>query len=344
MIEKKLLTALQGKAVWPPPVWLMRQAGRYLPEYRDLRGQADFITRCTTPDLAAEITMQPIRRFGMDGAILFSDILMVPWALGQRLAFLEGEGPVLDPVRDERTIAGLRSASILEATRPIVETVRNVRAALAESFPGTALIGFAGSPFTVGCYMVEGGGSKDFIETRRLAYTAPELFSRLIATLVAATSEYLSAQIEAGADAVMLFDSWSGILPPSQFRRWVIEPTSTIVHELKARHPATPVIGFPRLASLMADTYASATGVDCVALDTSAEPSRVAERIPLHLALQGNLDPLALLAGGAAMMEEACTIADALKGRPHIFNLGHGVLPSTPPEHVAALVEGLRQR
>ena len=344
MTEKKLLAVLRGKAAWPPPVWLMRQAGRYLPEYRALRTQADFITRCTTPDLAAEITLQPIRRFGMDGAILFSDILMVPWALGQSLAFLEGEGPVLSPVRDSPAVDGLRPDKLLEATRPIIETVRQVRRSLDEDAPGTTLLGFAGSPFTVACYMVEGGGSRDFIETRRMCYQAPGLFARLIDMLVDATIDYLSAQIDGGAEAVMLFDSWAGLLPPTQFEKWVIEPTSRIVTSLKGRYPLTPVIGFPRLATFFADTYAARTEVDCVAVDTSADLARVSERLPAGVALQGNLDPLLLLSGGSDLMIQAHHIASVLKGRPHVFNLGHGVLPTTPPEHVAELVQGLRSR
>ena len=342
MIEKKLLSVLKGAPAWPPPVWLMRQAGRYLPEFRDLRAQADFITRCTTPDLASEITMQPIRRFGMDGAILFSDILMVPWALGQSLAFPEGEGPVLEPVRDASALAALRTLDVLERVRPIIETVRRVRLSLFESFPGTALIGFAGSPFTVACYMVDGSGSRDFIETRRMAYQAPDLFGRLITLLVSVTIDYLTAQIDAGAEAVMLFDSWAGLLPPAQFSEWVIAPTRSIVMALRETHPDTPIIGFPRLASLAADRYAEQTKVNCVALDTSADASRVAGSVPKSMALQGNLDPLALLAGGPSLLEQAGQIAARLRGHPHVFNLGHGVLPTTPPAHVATLVEALR--
>ena len=342
MTEKKLLTVLQGEATWPPPVWLMRQAGRYLPEYRELRGQADFITRCMTPDLAAEITMQPIRRFGMDGAILFSDILMVPWALGQALRFAEGEGPILEPVRDEAAFARLRPHDLLERTRPIMETVRKVAAALRSEAPATTLLGFAGAPFTVACYMVEGEGTRDFVQTRRMAYEAPALFDRLIATLVDVTVAYLSAQIEAGAEAVMLFDSWSGILPPLQFERAVIAPTRAIVAALNEKHPKTSIIGFPRLAGLLIDVYAERTGVDCVAMDTVTEPSRAAELVPRHVALQGNLDPLALLSGGLSMKRQATHIMRALRGRPHIFNLGHGVLPATPPDHVATLIDTVR--
>ena len=342
MIEKKLLTVLGGRAIWPPPVWLMRQAGRYLPEYRALRSQVDFITRCTTPDLAAEITMQPIRRFGMDGAILFSDILIVPWALGQKLQFIEGEGPLLEPLRDMAAVEALRPGDLLQAASPIMETLRRVRSALSDEAPATALLGFAGAPFTVACYMVDGKGSRDFVETRRMAYAAPVLFGRLIGLLVEATVAYLCAQIEAGAEAVMLFDSWAGILPPSEFDNWVVEPTRSIVTALKGRHPDTPIIGFPRLAGLLIESYAERTGVECVAMDTSVEPSRIAERLPRHVALQGNLDPLALLAGGRSMTTQARCIASTLEGRPHVFNLGHGVLPSTPVDHVAELIETLR--
>jgi uroporphyrinogen decarboxylase len=342
MIEKKLLTVLNGEAVWPPPVWLMRQAGRYLPEYRDLRGQAGFITRCTTPDLATEITIQPIRRFGMDGAILFSDILMVPWALGQKLDFLEGEGPSLEPIRDRDAIRALRPGDLLEATRPIMETVKRVRASLTADSPATALIGFAGAPFTVACYMVEGGGSRDFVETRRMAYSDPEGFGLLIGTLVEATIVYLSAQIEAGAEAVMIFDSWSGILPPVEFETWVVKPTLAIVKAVRDRHPAIRVIGFPRLAGGLIGDYASRTTVDCVAMDTVADPTHVSTLVPSRTALQGNLDPIAVVAGGNAMRQQVVGISQALKGRPHVFNLGHGILPMTPPEHVAELVETLR--
>src|SRR5690349_18895685 len=227
---KPLLRALAGEAVWPPPVWLMRQAGRYLPEYRALRAQAgDFISLCTTPEMAAEVTLQPIRRYGMDAAILFSDILMLPWALGQPLRFAEGEGPVLEPVRDAAALERLNPAALAERTAPIMATLSLVREALDAHAPRVGLIGFAGSPFTVACYMVEGRGSKDFALTRGLAYADPVFFTRLIRLLCDCTAEYLSAQVEAGAEALMLFDSWAGMLSPAQFRRWVIEPTALVV-------------------------------------------------------------------------------------------------------------------
>ncbi len=341
---KPLLRALAGEALWPPPIWLMRQAGRYLPEYRAIRARAaDFITLCTTPDLAAELTLQPIRRYRFDAAILFSDLPMLPWALGQELDYREGEGPVLTPVRDEAAVQALRLERIPTAIAPILEAVRQVRSRLAdEGFADCALIGFAGAPFTVACYMVEGGGSRDFAVTRTMAYAQPALFDRLITLLVKATVTYLSAQIDAGAEAVMLFDSWAGILSPGEFRRHVIEPTRAIVAALRRRHPAVPIIGFPRLAGLLIGEYAAATDVNGVGLDTSMDVGLSGRLIPPHVALQGNLDPLALVAGGAALHQESATVLAGLKGRPCVFNLGHGIVPQTPLDHVAALVEQVR--
>jgi uroporphyrinogen decarboxylase len=343
-MSKPLLRALGGEAVWPPPLWLMRQAGRYLPEYRALRSKVpDFIALCTTPELAKEVTLQPLRRYGFDGAILFSDILMIPWALGQGLAYREGEGPVLPPLRDAAAVQALRPDRVRTAIEPIMETVRLVRSALVEEgLSACSLIGFAGAPFTVACYMVEGGGSRDFAETRHLAYTQPEVFSQLIAMLVDASIVYLSAQIEAGAEAVMLFDTWAGILPPAQFRRLVIEPAAAIVTALRQRFPAVPIIGFPRLAGMMVGDYARATDVDGIGLDTSMELGLAVKVLPPRVAMQGNLDPLALVAGGPALREATTTILEGTKGRPFIFNLGHGIVPQTPPEHVAALVEQVR--
>ena len=335
-MAKKLLRVLAGEPVWPPPVWLMRQAGRYLPEYRAVRDRAgDFLTLATTPELAAEVTLQPVRRFGTDAAILFSDILMLPWALGQGLRYAEGEGPQLPPIRDEAALAALDPARLDGAIAPILDTLRRVRADLPRD---CALIGFAGGPWTVACYMVEGQGSREFPATRRMAYAEPRMFARLMRMVTDATTAYLAAQIEAGAEAVMLFDSWAGVLPPSLFERHVIDPTESIVSALHARFPATPVIGFPRLAGTMLGPYAQETGVEAVALDTSAEPRIAAAMIPEGTALQGNLDPQALVAGGAEMREQAEDILDALRGRPHVFNLGHGIVPQTPPEHVAELV------
>jgi uroporphyrinogen decarboxylase len=340
---KPLLRALKGDAIWPPPLWLMRQAGRHLPEYRALRAQAgDFLALCTNPSLAAEVTLQPIRRYGMDGAILFSDILIVPWALGQGLRYAEGEGPVLDPLRDAAAIGRLDPARLLGGAAPIFETVRQVRAGLAAEAPKTTLIGFAGGVFTVACYMVEGHGSKEYAAARGMAYADPVLFGRLIRILVDATAEYLIAQADAGAEALMLFDSWAGMLSPSQFRRWVIEPTAAILRLIRKRHPTIPVIGFPRLAGPMLTEYAARAGLRTVAMDTGMDPRWAAQAIGPEITLQGNLDPLALLAGGMALEVEARSILAAMRGRPFVFNLGHGILPPTPPEHVAALVRLVR--
>lgn len=340
---KPLLRALAGEEVWPPPVWLMRQAGRYLPEYRAVRaGVKDFVALCTTPELAAEVTLQPIRRYGFDAAILFSDILILPWALGHGLEFKEGEGPVLPKLRDAAGLAALDPARVADAVAPVMETVRRVRAGLArEGFGQTALIGFAGAPFTVACYMVEGGGSRDFAATRAMAYADPGLFGGLMDKLTEATIGYLSAQAEAGAEVLMLFDSWAGVLSPSLFRQHVVGPATRIVTELKRRHPGIPVIGFPRLAGLMVGEYA-ATGVNAIGMDTSMDLARAAALLPDGIAMQGNLDPMALVAGGDALFAEVDTILLAMKRRPFIFNLGHGIVPQTPPEHVKALVERVR--
>ena len=339
-MTKPLLRVLAGEAVWPPPMWLMRQAGRYLPEYRELRGQAgDFISLCTTPTLASEVTLQPIRRYGFDAAILFSDILMLPWALGYGLAFKEGEGPVLPRLTSAADVAGLDPARVAQAIAPILETVQRTKAGLDD---GTALIGFAGSPFTVACYMVEGGGSKDFAHIRAMAHADPTLFGSLIDVLVDSTVEYTSAQVKAGADVIMLFDSWAGVLSPLLFARYVTEPTQRIVAALREKHPGLPIIGFPRLAGVQVGAYAAATGVDAVALDTGAELHVATGLVPAGIATQGNLDPLALVAGGAALEAEARGVLDGVRGRPHIFNLGHGIVPQTPPANVAALVAQVR--
>ncbi|QDH15141.1 uroporphyrinogen decarboxylase [Oecophyllibacter saccharovorans] len=337
--SKPLLRVLNGEALWPPPLWLMRQAGRYLPEFREMRARADFLTRCLTPDMAVELTLQPIRRYGMDGAILFSDILILPWALGQSLEFIEGRGPVLEPVRSEADLERLNESRVMEAVAPVREALRRLRCELPEA---TTLLGFAGSPFTVSCYMVEGGGSRDFAQTRRMMLQAPELYDRLINMLTRATIEMLRGQIEAGAEAVMLFDSWSGILPPEAFRRYVIAPTHQIREALKHSHPHIPVIGFPRLSGVMAPEYASRTKVNALALDTVSDPATMAPMVPDTVTLQGNLDPMVLFNGGPELVRQARRIRDSLRGRAHVFNLGHGVMQHTPPENVALLVETVR--
>ena len=299
-MSKKMLLTLAGEPVWPPPVWLMRQAGRYLPEYRAVRATVpDFIALCTNPDLATEVTLQPIRRYNLDAAILFSDILILPWALGQGLAFKEGEGPVLPPIRDEAAFAMLDKSRVAEKTAPVMQAIRQIRAGLrTEGFNDTALIGFAGAPFTVACYMVEGAGSRDFAATRTLAYRNPALFDRIIDLLTETTISYLSAQAEAGAETLMLFDSWAGVLAPAQFRRYVIEPTRRIVSALREDYPYLPVIGFPRMAGLSMEAYVRETGVNAVGLDTSMDLTRAVALLPKTVAAQGNLDPLVLVAGG----------------------------------------------
>jgi uroporphyrinogen decarboxylase len=338
-MTKKLLRALQGEVVWPPPVWLMRQAGRYLPEYRAIRARTgDFIALCTNPDLASEVTLQPVRRFGMDGTILFSDILILPWALGQGLEYREGEGPVLPPIRDEAGLARLDSSKLLPAIAPIQETVRKVAAQVGAS----TLIGFAGAPFTVACYMVEGHGSKEFGHVREMAYGNPALFGRLMDLVTETTITYLSAQIEAGAEAVMLFDSWAGVLSPALFEAHCTKPAARIVAALKQMHPDVPFIGFPRLAGTKLASFAERTGVQGLGMDTAVDPVVAAATVPRHVALQGNVDPLALVAGGSALANEAASVLAAMRDRPFIFNLGHGVVPHTSPDHVAALVAQVR--
>ncbi len=337
--QKPLLRALAGETLERPPWWLMRQAGRYLPEYRALRARASgFVEFCLNPVLASEATLQPVRRFGMDAAILFADILLVPYAMGQKVEFGE-DGPILEPIIEGAGIATL-SGNEFSSLDPIYETVRRCRAELPVE---TALIGFVGSPWTVATYMVEGGASRDFRRVKAWAYRDPQGFGALIELIVDATVAYLSGQIRAGADAVQLFDSWAGILSEAGFERWVIEPTRSITDRLKQLFPGIPVIGFPRGAGLFYERYVAETGVDAVGIDTVVSGTFARERLQGRVAVQGNLDPVALLVGGAAMEEEVRAIRGALGGGPFIFNLGHGVLPQTPPENVAALAQLLAE-
>ncbi len=333
--EKPLLRTLRGEALPRPPIWLMRQAGRYLPEYRALRANAkNFIDFCLTPDTAIEVTLQPVRRFGMDAAILFADILLVPHALGQTVAFVENEGPRLDPIRNAAALARLSDARSAETLAPVMQTIKGIRAALP---PDVALIGFAGAPWTVATYMVEGRGGTDFEHIRGMAWSEPHLFAGIIDRLVDATTAYLIAQVDAGAEVLQLFDSWAGSVPAPLFESAVIAPTARIVKAVKARHPHVPIIGFPRAAGSHLERYAAQTGVDAVGVDHMTDlvsASRATGRT-----VQGNLDPILLLTGGAAMEREAHRLLAAMKGKPFIFNLGHGVLQPTPPDHVAHLVE-----
>ena len=335
---KPLLATLRGERAIVPPVWLMRQAGRYLPEYRALRAQkGGFLDLATDSDAACEVTLQPIRRFGMDGAILFSDILMVPWAMGQKLWFEEGEGPRLAPKLVDHALDSLQKAP--ERLLPVYETVRRVVAALPRE---TTMLGFAGSPWTVATYMVAGQGSRDQSETRRLAYRDAQAFGAIIEAIEAVTIDYLSQQIEAGAEAVQLFDSWAGSLAPSEFERWVIAPTSRIAAAIKARHPNTPVIGFPKGAGAKLAAYARETDVHAIGLDETVDPVWANAALPDGLPVQGNIDPLALIAGGDALTSAAQKILAAFRSRPHVFNLGHGILPDTPIPHVEALLALVR--
>ena len=337
---KVLLRVLRGASLSPPPVWLMRQAGRYLPEYRELRARAkDFLALCYSPALAAEITLQPIRRFGFDAAILFSDILVVPDALGQRVAFREGEGPVLGALEDGAGLAKLSLVKLGDRLGPVYETVERVRAALPEE---VALIGFAGAPWTVASYMVEGGSSKDFAAAKGWAYRNPAEFDTLIELLVEATVQYLEGQVAAGVDCVQLFDTWAGVLPAELYHRLCIRPSAAIVSRLKSRYPDLPVIGFPRASGLNYERFAQATGVDGLGLDAGVPLELARATLQPICAVQGNLDPLALVAGGAALSAGVERILAGLGEGPLIFNLGHGIVPSTPPENVAALVSAVR--
>lgn len=336
--DRPLLSVLRGERRDPPPIWLMRQAGRYLPEYRELRAQkGGFLELAYDSESAAEITLQPIRRFGFDGAILFSDILVIPHALGQDLRFEAGEGPRLSPTLVDHTLASL--TAVPERLDPIYGTVRRVRAALPAD---TTFLGFAGSPWTVATYMVAGQGSKEQAETRHMAYRDPQAFGAIIDALVDATADYLSKQIEAGVDAVQLFDSWSGSLAPSEFERWVIAPTVELAKRIHARHPGVPVIGFPKGAGGKLPAYARETGVDAVGLDETVDPRWADANLPEALPVQGNLDPLALIAGGEALDRAVDAIRGAFPARPHVFNLGHGILLDTPIAHVEQLLARVR--
>ncbi len=333
--EKSLLAVLGGQRRDPPPMWMMRQAGRYLPEYRRLREEkGSFLDLVYDAEAAAEITLQPLKRFpGLDAAILFSDILIVPFAVGQNLTFVTGEGPRLTP---PLIGAGLDDLSpYLARLEPVYETVRKVRSALD---PDKTLIGFAGSPWTVATYMVAGQGSREQAEARRLAYADPGRFSQIIARIEAVTFDYLVGQIDAGAEVLQLFDSWAGSLSPAQFEQWVIAPTARLVSALQERHPEVPVIGFPKGAGGKLAAYARETAVDAIGLDETVDPYWAAEELPEDLPVQGNLDPLALIAGGEELEIGVRRILDAFAGRPHIFNLGHGILPDTPIAHVEQLI------
>jgi len=336
---KKLLNVLRGNQEAIPPIWLMRQAGRYLPEYRVLRAKkGGFLALAYDSDAACEITLQPVRRFGFDGAILFSDILVIPHAMGQELWFETGEGPRLAPRLAESRLEDFVPAP--ERLAPVIDTVRKVSAELP---PETTLLGFAGSPWTVATYMVHGEGSKDQAEARRMAHTEPERFAALIDAIICATVDYLGDQIDAGVEAVQLFDSWAGSLSPAQFEKWVITPNAEIVRRLKARNPNAIIIGFPKGAGGKLAAYAEGTGVDAIGLDETVDPHWANRELRKGLPVQGNLDPLALIAGGGVLKDAVKNILNAFEDRPHIFNLGHGILPDTPIENVELLLNLVRK-
>ena len=333
---KPLLDVLGGKKLTTPPLWMMRQAGRYLPEYREVRARAgSFLDLCFTPELAAEVTLQPIRRFAFDAAIIFSDILVIPYALGREVRFEVGEGPRLDPLDTPAKISTLSTEADFDKLEPVYEALRRVRGELADNI---ALIGFCGAPWTVATYMVAGHGTPDQAPARMLAYREPEAFSRIIDALVENSIRYLVGQLKAGADCVQIFDTWAGVLPPREFLRWSIAPTARIVEGVRAKVPDAKIIGFPRGAGALLPAYVGATRVDAVSIDWTAEPSLIRERVQSRVAVQGNLDPLALISGGAALERGIDDVLSNYGQGRLIFNLGHGILPETPIAHVEQMV------
>ena len=339
-MNNPLLDVLDRHRRNPPPVWLMRQAGRYLPEYQAVRQKAgDFLKLCFTPELATEVTLQPIRRFGFDAAILFSDILVVPHALGQSVRFAVGEGPQLDPIADRGGLARLAAELDQDVLTPVYETVKAVKARLPEN---VALLGFCGAPWTVASYMIAGHGTPDQAPARLFAYADPEGFTALMDKLVEASASYLIRQLQAGADAVQIFDTWAGILPPQEFHRWCIEPAQRIIAKVRSVMPGAKVIGFPRGIGTGLLRYVENVAVDAVGLDWMVDPIFAREQIQQRMPVQGNLDPLALVAGGAALDRAVDDILEVFYERPFIFNLGHGILPQTPIAHVERMLARIR--
>ncbi len=337
----KFLRALAGEPVWPPPLWMMRQAGRYLPEYRRIRANAgSFLDFCYDPASTVEATLQPIRRFGFDAAILFSDILVIPDALGQRVSFESGEGPRLTPITEERQVDALHETLDVTRLAPVFETVTRLKREL----PGeTPLIGFCGAPWTVASYMIAGRGTPDQAPARTFAYRHPALFERIVDKLVASSIAYLTKQVDSGVDAVQIFDTWAGVLPAGEFERWCVKPIAAIVAGLRLAHPKIPIIVFARGAGPRLLELKEATDADALGIDTAVDPHWAARSLPVTTVLQGNLDPLALIAGGQALDAAVGRILAAFRHRPHIFNLGHGILPETPIAHVERLVELVRR-
>jgi uroporphyrinogen decarboxylase len=340
-VAKSLIEVLAGRRQTVPPIWLMRQAGRYLPEYRALRQKiGNFLDLCLDPKLAAEVTLQPIRRFGFDAAILFSDILVVPYALGQSVAFTPADGPRLDAIADVQSLRKLRKELDHERLAPVYETIARVKSQLPEH---VTLLGFCGAPWTLATYMIAGAGTPDQIPAREFAYRAPQLFDELMDVLVEASASYLIRQFEAGADAVQIFDTWAGILPDDSFDRCCIEPSARIVAAVRARIPNAKFIGFPRGAGSRLKRYLDAVGVDAVGLDWTVDLAFARDEVQSRKPVQGNLDPVVLLVGGDALDRAIDRIMDNFTAGPFIFNLGHGVLPGTPVAHVERLVTRVRQ-
>jgi uroporphyrinogen decarboxylase len=335
-LDSSFLKVLAGQPNSPPPIWLMRQAGRYLPEYREVRSRvASFLDICRTPELAAEVTLQPLRRFNLSAAIVFSDILIVPYALGQKLEFVEGEGPKLDPVRDGQAIARLDDSNLLRTFGAVYETVERVSSALPKDVP---LIGFCGAPWTVASYMVAGGSSKEQAEARLWAYREPAIFLDLIQLLIDTSVEYLLGQVNAGADVLQIFESWAGCLSDDEFARWCIAPARSIVERVKQKAPHVPIIGFPRGSGPLAVRYAKEAGIDAIGCDATLPLDWIKDSLQPLLPVQGNLDPLLLVSGGSRLDARVkATLAELGKG-PFIFNLGHGIQPNTPISHVERLI------
>lgn len=339
--EKPFLRVLNGETLRCPPLWMMRQAGRYLPEYRAIRATSrSFMDFCYNPELAVEATLQPIRRFGFDAAIMFSDILVVPDALGQKVTFEQGEGPRLDAIGDEAGLKALKAKIDLQRLAPVFETIGRIKSDLPRE---VTLIGFCGAPWTVASYMIAGRGTPDQGPARLFAYRHPELFQRLIDLLVQASTDYLVAQFEAGVEVVQIFDSWSGVLPSGEFERWCLAPTLAIVEQVRARCAGARIIVFPRGAGTRLTKYSVVEGIDAIGLDTALDVTWAAEHLQRLKPVQGNLDPLALVAGGAILDRSIDHIREALAGGPHIFNLGHGIVPETPVAHVEQLVKRIRE-
>ncbi|MPY70058.1 MAG: uroporphyrinogen decarboxylase [Alphaproteobacteria bacterium] len=339
--DKPLLRVLRGETVSPPPLWLMRQAGRYLPEYRVVRQEAgSFLDLCYDPALACEVTLQPIRRFHLGAAIIFSDILVVPHAMGQEVSFVEGKGPVLSAVRSTAELKTLSDGPVRDRLAPVYEAIRRVRAELPAD---VALIGFAGAPWTVASYMVEGASSRDFAYLKGWAWRDRAGFGQLIDRLTAATIDHLCAQVEAGAEVVQLFESWAGAVPDALFEAFCFRPVVRIAEAVKKAHPSVPLIVFPRGAGARSVDFARHPAVDAVGIDTSQSAGWAAAEIQPHAAVQGNLDPVLLIQGGRALRDEAERLVRALGKGPFVFNLGHGVLPTTPADHVAELVDAVRR-